>query len=390
MIALLRSTDGNPDSRFEKYLQFLDRSGVRRLTMCWDRFGVKSDEGEDVMYYKRPAVYGSGMRNMVGLLGFNRFLWRQLWRRRHDYNVVHAADLDTVLPAVLAKLLLGKKLIYDIYDWYIDSRNIRNPLMRAAVSMLEWISIRSADVTIICEEGRRGQIHPAPRHLWVLPNIPALQIDTTPANRKEGSPVELVYVGILSEERGLELLPRLARECGDKVHITVAGFGPLGQSMANVASELPNFTYRGRVAYAEALRMMGEADVIYAAYHKTNPNHLLAAPNKYYEGLALGRPVITTEGTLVGDKVTASDTGYVIGETVEDLKRVFNDWDEGAWRRKCANASELWDTQWKDYVVRFITGHYLPFISGSAASVVGTPAQTPTDAGIPHTTRQTS
>ncbi len=364
MIALLRSTDGNPDSRFEKYLKFLDRAGVSRLTMCWDRFGLQTP-GRDALYYRRPSAYGMGARNMLGLLGFNAYLWRQLWRRRRDYKVVHAADFDTALPAVLAKWLLGKRMIYDIYDWYIDSRNVRNPLLRGLISALEWLCIRSADVTVICEEGRRRQIRHKPRRLWVLPNIPVL--DHAPAPRPErtpGSPVRLVYVGILSDDRGLDLLPRLARECPD-VEVTVAGFGPLAPMMEEAAGRLPNFRFLGRVDYAEALRLMADGDIIYAAYHKTNPNQVLAAPNKYYEGLALGRPVITTEGTLVGDAVSASDTGYVIGEGDSDLTALFRPFDEEAWKRKSSNAARLWRSRWSRYVDRFMSDEYIPFIRTS-------------------------
>lgn len=49
-------------------------------------------------------------------------------------------------------------------------------------------------------------------------------------------------------------------------------------------------------------------------YYKTNPNHLYAAPNKFYEALALEKPIITTAGTLVGDKVKSIKSGYVINE----------------------------------------------------------------------------
>ncbi|MDE7160890.1 MAG: glycosyltransferase [Muribaculaceae bacterium] len=359
MIALLRSTDGQPDSRFEKYTDFLASEGIPAITVCWDRLGVKTPS-KDRLYYKRPARYGEGIRNLVGLAGFNLYIWRQLWRRRKDYKVIHAADFDTVLPALMAKLLLGKRVIYDIYDWYMDSRGIRNKLVRALFTGIEWFTVKGADTVIICEEGRRKQIVWKPRKLWILPNIPSLQTKRLP-RRKPGDPIKVAYVGILSPERGLEELIALAEKVRD-VHVTVGGFGPLEGDMADAARRLDNFTFLGRLPYSEALETMAGADMIYAMYHTSNPNHILAAPNKYYEGLALGRPIITTRDTLVGDRVEESATGYVIGEKKEDLVKLFSRFNEDEYIKICNNAVHIWDTRYSGYVARFMKEKYLPCI----------------------------
>lgn len=363
MIALLRSTDGQPDSRFEKYIDFLRSENVPAISMCWDRFGVKTGTA-DRLYYKRPARYGEGLRNIIGLAGFNLWLCRQLWHRRKEYKVIHAADFDTILPALFAKVVMRKRVIYDIYDWYIDSRGIRNKVVRALFTALEWFTVKGSDAVIICEEGRRRQIVWRPRRLWVLPNIPALDVKRLPL-RHTGDPITVAYVGILAPERGLEALPLLARS-DSRVRVVIGGFGPLEEEMERAAGELDNFTYLGRLPYSRALEVMAGADMIYAMYHTTNPNHILAAPNKFYEGLALGRPVITTEGTLVGENVRKYGSGYVIGEKNEDLVELLRRFDEKKYIKICNNAVKIWDTCWSGYVSRFMKEKYLPFIKPNA------------------------
>lgn len=97
-------------------------------------------------------------------------------------------------------------------------------------------------------------------------------------------------------------------------------------------------------------------------YERVNPNHILAAPNKYYEGLALGRPVITTVGTLVGDKVNKYDTGYCIDEQYESLDKLISDIDRIDISSKSLNASDLWNNTYKDYVKNFMETEYIDFI----------------------------
>ena len=37
MIVFLRSTDGNPDSRLQKYIDAVIEKKIDFLTLCWDR-----------------------------------------------------------------------------------------------------------------------------------------------------------------------------------------------------------------------------------------------------------------------------------------------------------------------------------------------------------------
>lgn len=357
MIALLRSTDGNPDSRFEKYVNFLKSESIHYITICWDRSDTKTATSNN-LYYKKSSKYGLRFRNIFGLVGFNWFIFRSLIKHRKDYKTIHAADFDTVLPAMLMKLLYGKKVIYDIYDWYIDSRSINNPVIKWFFILLERINVKKSDAVIICEEGREAQIMFEPKRLWILPNIPLLNISTEKYSPKEK--LTISYVGILGEGRGLHNLIKLAQH-HPQINFVIGGFGPLEDDFKE-ASKLPNVDFRGRVSYDDALKIMASCDLIYAMYERVNPNHILAAPNKYYEGLALRRPIITTIGTLVGDKVEKYNTGYCIDEQYDSLAKLISEIDRNEILSKSQSASELWGTKYRDYVDNFMRNTYLKFI----------------------------
>lgn len=357
MIALLRSTDGNPDSRFEKYVNFLDSELISYMTICWDRYNVKTPTTNQ-LFYKKESKYGLRFKNLTGLVGFNWFLLKSLIKHRKEYKVIHAADFDTILPAMIMKLVYDKKVIYDIYDWYIDSRSINNPIFKWVITQIEKINVKKSDAVIICEEGRKKQIIFEPKQLWVLPNIPSLNI---PSNKYVPTDnITISYVGILGDGRGLLSLIRLAHDMPE-INFVVGGFGPLGKEFIE-ANKLPNFNFKGRVSYDEALKIMSSSDLIYAMYERVNPNHILAAPNKYYEGLALGRPVITTVGTLVGDKVEKYDTGYCIDEKYESLYNLLRGLNREEITIKCEKASEIWQSKYCSYISDFMRNTYLKFI----------------------------
>lgn len=360
MIVLLRSTDGNPDSRLQKYIDFIERATLPYCTICWDRDN-RFQNNEKHIYYQKRALYGSGWKNIKGLLGFNLFLFRWLLSHRKDIHIIHACDFDTILPAILMGLLFHKKVIYDIFDWYADSRNLG--FLQYFVLLLERINLKCADVTIICEEERIKQLCCAPKCLWVLPNIPNLnQIDIgTDLLNGNDSIIRLSYVGILSRSRGLEkILKYLAGNT--RYSLDIAGFGELKNLVEKYADSCNNIIYHGTVPYSEGLKIMKKSDLILALYETNIPNHIYAAPNKYYEGLFLGIPILTTKGTLVGEKTEKLETGFAIGEDYNDICAFFDQLSINRINVLGYNAKKYWRSIYADYVSRFMQEKYLPYI----------------------------
>ena len=360
MIALLRSTDGNPDSRFEKYVDYLTRINKPFITLCWDRKGNKS-ETSNAYYYKRPSTYGKRYGNIGGLIGFNRFLFKTLWKNRNRYNAIHACDFDTVIPAVLIHIFLRKKVIYDIFDWYVDSRSVKG-ILKWIIYAQEFLNIKMSEAVIICEEERRKQIIFKPKRLWILPNIPNFknQLTVMPKNAK----LTIGYVGILASGRGLENLINYAK-ANNNINLRIGGFGTL-ETMLQDVNKYDNITYFGSVPYVKALEILNSSDVVYAVYQKINKNHILAAPNKYYEGLYLGKPIITTAGTIVGDKTLKYKTGFVIEESYEDLTNLLTNIDYSDIVEMGRNAKTLWDSKYSTYIEDFFINTYRPFIEKCA------------------------
>lgn len=359
MIALLRSTDGNPDSRFEKYVDYLGEQNIPYLTVCWDRKGNKVETNK-AFYYRRHSEYGKRYGNMGGLLGFNRFIFRTLWKNRKRYSIIHACDFDTIIPAIIIHILLRKKVLYDIFDWYVDSRNIKG-FLKWLIYAQEFINIKLSAAVIICEEERRQQIMFQPKQLWILPNIPNFK-NELPV-QKENDKITIGYVGVLASGRGLENLINLAKR-DQTINLHIGGFGPL-ESMLSDVDQYGNIKYYGSVPYVKALEILNGSDIVYAMYQKTNKNNILAAPNKYYEGLYLGKPIITTSGTIVGEKTLKNQTGFVIEESYEDLKSLLSSVKTTDIESYGQKAKKLWREKYSTYVQDFFNNIYRPFIENT-------------------------
>ncbi|MFA5603119.1 MAG: glycosyltransferase, partial [Bacilli bacterium] len=85
-----------------------------------------------------------------------------------------------------------------------------------------------------------------------------------------------------------------------------------------------NIKYYGRVNYSEALKMYSTCDIMFAIYDPTVPNHRYSAPNKVYEAMMLGKPIIVSKGTGVDKIVEKEKIGICIDYTEKDLQNALD------------------------------------------------------------------
>lgn len=316
-IVILRATPIQPDPRVEKIGRALQQGGYKVRALGWDRAGdLPTQESGAGFPLERLAVrapWARGLGNLPALLRWQLALLGWLGRERAHYDILHACDFDTVLPALWARRLWGKRVVYDIFDFYADMlRATPNPV-RQVLRRLELAAIGQADALLLADPARFAQIAGAhPRRSAVIYNTPEdLPAPPTAPAAAHGSRLRLAYVGLLQVERGLPLLLEVLGE-HPEWQLDLAGTGGESAQLAQQAARLPNVTWHGRVPYARALALNAAADVLPALYDPAIPNHRYASPNKLFEGMLLGKPVIAARGTNFDRVVLQEDCGLVV------------------------------------------------------------------------------
>ena len=291
---------------------------------------------------------------------------RQIFRHRKNIDAVHACDYDVAIPALLMCKLLGKTLIFDVFDWLENSSGKFG--VYAVIDWLENWAYRKADYVIVCDEERVKQAKATREQVFVLPNIPNFKIsydeNLMRELREQRKKYRLVlsYVGVLDANRGLENLLEYTATHPD-VLLNIAGFGMHEESVEKYAQQYPNICWRHRVEYDQGQTIMKESDAIVAMYYLTNPVHKYAAPNKYFESLILGVPLVTTENTAVGKKVSRFTTGFAIGETINALEVALGDENLNKKLNEMAeNCQSTWDHYYASYYDNFMKQNYMKMI----------------------------
>lgn len=340
-VVVLRSLPLDSDSRTTKMMQAYADAGFSARALAWNR-GRTGQPADHILYYEGQGKIGGKWRNLRHVLAWFLFLTRRLVGDRKRYDIVHVIDFDTAIVGVPVAKLLGKRVIYDGYDHFGSGRGGR--LAQFFFSWLEDRLIRGSDIVILPSRKRVEQYRIADLDPKIISNIPddmsEVEMDGTAA--AEGRPLTIVYVGTLETvHRGLEYLPQLcAKHPG--IEVMVGGLGGLEPHFVEAARELDNLRFVGKLAYGDALRLMAGADCLYGPYLLTFDYHVYAAPNKMYEHVLLGKPLITNEGTPVGDFVREHDTGFLFDGSGADLDRLAGTLTRDNCARAGARARRLW------------------------------------------------
>lgn len=316
-ILITRSNPISPDPRVEKTGRALIAAGHSVRALGWDRTGnlpiAETRQGVPVTRLPIRAEFGKGMGNLPQLLRWQWGLWCWLIQHRAEFDLIHACDFDTILPALWLKAFHGKHVVYDIFDFYADHLRATPQAFKRIIRQVDLWAIGRADALILVDETRIPQVAGSrPRSLTIIYNSPEdVSRNLTLPEKPVGGGFRLAYIGLLQVERGLlEMLSVLRSHPGWQLDL--AGFGGDEAIILSAADGLPNVHWHGRVSYERALQLSAQADMLFATYDPSIPNHKYSSPNKVFEAMMLGKPIIVAAGTNMDRIIAEADCGSVV------------------------------------------------------------------------------
>lgn len=316
----IRSTSIINDSRATKEILSLINNGYDVTIIGWDRDNRVEDYNTLIInnkkikaiFFKYKCKYGMSLSTIFGLFKFQFWLNFILRKNKNYIDYIHACDFDCGYIASKFAKKYNKCIIYDIYDYYSDSRTMPT-FLKKFISKKENNIINQADLSIICGEWRKKQIFGThPKRLTVIHNTPNIDYKETKSIIKSRSKkIKIGYVGILQTDRLLlELLEQFKKNNQFEFH--VGGFGTYEKNIKEASEKFSNIYYYGSLKYEQVLSLESECDILFATYNPIIENHKYSAPNKIYEAMALGKPIIVCNNTGIDELVLKNKIGFSI------------------------------------------------------------------------------
>jgi glycosyltransferase involved in cell wall biosynthesis len=335
---------------------FLREDGAGRLTRLTRRFRWLSGYVRSIRAWGRWAVAAAG-----------------------PVDAWHAHDL-TGLAAVAPLVTAPTHLVYDSHEIFLETGTAaRLPATaRRLLQRLErrWVGRADALVTVNEAYAEVLQRRTGPRRVVIVRNCPPRRGAEGGATRDDrirtaaGIPPDAtvaLYHGAFARHRGIEPAALAMVEPGmEGHHLAILGFGSIQGELEALAAE-PRFGGRVHVLPAvppdDVVDWVASADVDVIALERSTMNHWLCTPNKLWESLTAGTPVVVSDFPVMR-RIVLDDPAGPLGTVCDPVDtasiaaaiRAVTDADpaaRAAWRQRCLQAAtERWN--WETESARLV------------------------------------
>jgi glycosyltransferase involved in cell wall biosynthesis len=345
-VLVLRALPYGADSRAERWGQIYAPRKV-----LWGGWGAEQLVNTPTNILKhRPKTGSWGF-----LFGYPLFMiacFFFAFRRLQAGDTVVCIDLETAIPGWAAARLRGAQVHFDIADPFDLAKPVPlKPLFR----WVEKCVAAASDVVTVPHSLRRNLYGAELLNARIVENVPELPRRQTKRELlKDCDGVSLMtfgYFGTLETHRGLEDLVKLVK-INSSTRLKIGGRGPLTAWIIQAADLCERIEFFGSYTVSDLPSLVAEVDVYCSLYYKSKPLHQYAAPNKFFEHMALGVPVLMSSGTPYANDVRANGTGWVVDDGVVALQGWYEMYklDAGAFELAANQAEATWEKHYKNWL----------------------------------------
>jgi glycosyltransferase involved in cell wall biosynthesis len=291
------------DPRVKKIIASLSKK-YSIIALGWNRDGISQEKINNYfvkleLFTLKTSVWKPSLiRIFTRLLIFFPPFWMWVFIKLLLIrpNVVHACDLDSILPCYMYKILFKKKLVFDVFDRYAMTfipKNFR--MLYCTINFIEELFSKNSDVLIIANgEKALRTFKKKPAHCEILlncPKEPKEYLIDIPQGSKENTLFTIAFTGHVRTHRGLENLGAAIRDLKD-LRLVITGRAE-DKALLNQIQSIPNVRYLGLLDDYGILEIEASSDVIVAFYEPDVFWNNMPLPNKLFEAMMCGRPIIT-------------------------------------------------------------------------------------------------
>jgi glycosyltransferase involved in cell wall biosynthesis len=325
----------------------LSKLGHRIILLAWDRTGkfetMTTTEWGTIWRYQEKCPLNNPFVFARKLPGF---LWWSTWQilafhKLEKKIILHYHDLDTLPGGVFTSKILERPLVYDCHENYpgLVKGAVSNTIAKGlhkfeAILLKNCTAIISAGpanyarIKNMLESGTKAPFAATEEEanaVMSLTNRDFLnskitrignvkRLETYPLrkieNREKRANFRILYIGVLEKHpsRGI-IETALTVNTMKGVQLDIGGFGTLVPILKKMEKKMNNVKYMGAIHPDNVPLQTIECDAVLMALDPSNINNRLSAPNKLFEAMAAGVPIITCKELLMGKFVEREGIG---------------------------------------------------------------------------------
>lgn len=354
---------GNPnyDTRTYNLYKSLTEIGisVRMIGFEWKDKNFATVKGK-ISIYKLNKSYSS----LFYYLKFVSILKLLLFKERADYYF--AEDVQTLPFVTFFGKMKGGKVFYDSRELYGFIAGLRDKkLLQNIIRSIEKIFVKKVDYVITTGDMDTEFIKKTYnlKNVFTLRNLPLYKDGIKPVDLRkkfkfpDGLKI-LVYQGVILHGRGLKIIFEALTKVKGYILI-ILGDGEETEHYKKLSESMgidKIVLFAGKYNQEELINMTAGADIGLAIIENISLSYYYALPNKLFEYIMAGKPVITSNFPQMKDVIEKHQVGVTIdpqniAELIHTLER-FNSEPRllESFQKNCKSASEIlnWEKEFEN------------------------------------------
>ncbi|UUS65270.1 MULTISPECIES: glycosyltransferase family 4 protein [unclassified Acinetobacter] len=307
-------------------------AGQTGLTQPFDK-GVRKGnvDGIDIIEFELP--YSNSLSFLKRILIFLSFAFKSIkvaFTEQYDVLFATTTPLTAGIPGIFAKWLRRKPFVFEVRDLWPELPKamgvIKNPVVLWMMSVLEWVSYRSADRLVGLSPGivegikKRGV---APEKIASIPNGCDLDIfaqEHAPWRPAEVKSTDLmaIFTGTHGLANGLgaviEAAAELQKRGRDDIKLVLVGDGMQKKTLVEQASQrqLTNIVFHDPVNKTKLAGLMASADIGLQILANVPAFYYGTSPNKFFDYIAAGLPVLNNYPGWLAELIENQKCGFAV------------------------------------------------------------------------------
>ncbi len=250
-----------------------------------------------------------------------------------DVVIASSGPITVGIPGLMAKWFRGRKLVFEVRDLWpegaIELGMLKNGFLQKVAYWLEEKCYKNAALVVGLSPGMVDNIK------WRFPKVNLMSVPNFAnislfSERKDTGALPTffsnkkvaIYTGNIGMVNNSELLLRAAKSLKakgrDDILILLVGEGQLKEELLTNSEGLENFQITGLMPKDELVSWVQNAYVSLVPL-KGSPVLDTSSPNKLFESLAAGVPVIQTTNGWIKDFVDENNCGLTVDPNDEEL-----------------------------------------------------------------------
>lgn len=248
-----------------------------------------------------------------------RLFWLLLFKKADMY---WSNDLDTLLANYLASRIKGKEIIFDSHEYFTEVPELEhNAFAKSVWKKIEgWIVPKLKYCITVNHSIANLFKEKYNKDFWVIRNVPLKNTIQKNKTRKELGIPEDKFVVILqgsgiNVDRGSEELVEAFSLLPDHFHLLIVGNGDVLPRLKKMSVELKienKITFVNKQPYPMLVQYTMNADAGVTLDKDTNINYKFSLPNKIFDYIQCGIPVISSNLTELKKIVEEYQVGILV------------------------------------------------------------------------------